>query len=310
MQLTPLADSGLDISREEVTRLFEPFVARYAGPDDPAWLAEIAKRKRKILRGYLIRRLFGWLPAQQRREHTVLQEYSKAWQDSEYAHYSLAAPLPRLSPWEWQGQRMFASDVGATRVRQLLLIRLLERLKPRSVLEVGCGNGINLILLAGRFPGIEFTGIELTPQGRQAATGLQKLPVLPPPMQDYAPLPLVDPTAFRRIRFLQGNAASLPFPDDHFDLVLTVLALEQMERVRRQALGEIARVARRHVLALEPFRDVNDTGWPRRNVIRRNYFRGRIADLAAYGLKPILAIDDFPQEAFLKACAVLAEKHA
>jgi ubiquinone/menaquinone biosynthesis C-methylase UbiE len=129
-------------------------------------------------------------------------------------------------------------------------------------------------------------------------------------MQDYAPLRLVDPTAFRRIRFLQGNAICLPFGDRSIDLVFTVLAVEQMERVRHRALQEIARVARRHVLMIEPFRDVNDSGWPRRNVIRRNYFRGRIANLSGYGFQPLLAIRDFPQEVFLKVCAVLAERAA
>ena len=43
-------------------------------------------------------------------------------------------------------------------------------------------------------------------------------------------------------------------------------------------------------------------------MIRRNYFRGRIADLPAYGLKPGIITDDFPQEVFLRACAVLSEK--
>ena len=70
-------------------------------------------------------------------------------------------------------------------------------------------------------------------------------------------MPLADPTAFRRIRFCQGNAPSLPFADGEFDLVTTVLALEQMERVREQALAEVARVACRHTLMIEPFREVN-----------------------------------------------------
>jgi hypothetical protein len=90
--------------------------------------------------------------------------------------------------------------------------------------------------------------------------------------------------------------------------VITVLALEQMERVRAQALGEIARVAGRHTLMIEPFQDINTALWPRLNVLRRDYFRGRIADLGRCDLEPVLAFDDYPQETFLKTCAVLAEK--
>jgi SAM-dependent methyltransferase len=238
----------------------------------------------------------------------VVSEYSDAWRAIDYGIYGLGAPQRNYTPWEWHGRRMFASDVGATRFRQLFLIRFIERLQPRRVLEVGCGNGINLILLAGRFPEIAFTGVELTEAGHCAARELQKQSELPPALRDYAPLPLADTTAFRRIQFLQGNATSLPFEDGSFDLVITVLALEQMERVRTQALGEIARVAGRHTLMIEPFQDINTALWPRLNVLRRDYFRGRIADLGRCDLEPVLAFDDYPQETFLKTCAVLAAK--
>jgi ubiquinone/menaquinone biosynthesis C-methylase UbiE len=203
---------------------------------------------------------------------------------------------------------MLASDLGATRVRQLLLVRVLEKLRPRRVLEVGCGNGVNLMLLAGRFPQVSFTGVELTREGPRAAQRLQLEASLPKAMQAYAPLPLASAVAFRDVRFVQGDATRLPFPDASFDLVVTILALEQMERVRASALAEIARVCARHTLMIEPFAELNDRGGPLHMVVSRDYFRGRIVDLPRYGLAPRLALDDFPQEAFLKACAVLAEK--
>jgi SAM-dependent methyltransferase len=155
---------------------------------------------------------------------------------------------------------------------------------------------------------VRFAGVELTSVGHLAAKRFQELPDLPAAMQAYAPLPLADTTAFRRIQFIQGNATSLPFDDDAFDLVFTSLAVEQMERVRHQALREIARVACRNTLMIEPFRDVNSSFWPRLNVRRRDYFRGRIRDLVGLGLKPVMTFDDFPQESFLKAVCVVAEK--
>lgn len=308
MHLSTLSETGLGISRDEIQNLFAPFVERSFAPDEADWNDEIRRRERKILRKYLKRVCFGWLPATQRSHEVIIEEYTKAWRPSEYDMYSLDQTPPRISPWVWGDLCMFASDVGATRFRQLLLIRLIEQIRPRSVLEVGCGNGVNLLLLAGMFPEVAFTGVELTEQGHRAAVGFQQLDVLPEAMQGYAPLPVKDPTAFKKIRFLQGTAASLPFGDGEIDLVMTILALEQMERIRPQALAEIARVAGRHTLMIEPFRDVNKAGWPRRNIIRRNYFTGRIGDLSSYGLTPILATNDFPQEAFLKACAVLSEK--
>ena len=114
--------------------------------------------------------------------------------------------------------------------------------------------------------------------------------------------------AFKRIDFRQGDAAELPFADGSFDLVYSVLALEQMELIRERALGEMARVSTDATFMFEPFREVNDEGWPARYVYARNYFRGRIEDLPALGLKPEFAIRDFPQEIHLRAAAVLARK--
>jgi ubiquinone/menaquinone biosynthesis C-methylase UbiE len=308
MRFVSWPESELQIRREDVEAVFEPFVQKTVEEHDPAWRAPVRKQKKKIARAYLRRRLLGWLPTHQRHESSIVDEYSQVWNSIDYSAYTLTSPAPSFKPWEWGGRRMFASTFGATRVRQLLMIRLIEELEPARVLEVGSGNGINLMLLACRFPEIEFTGVDLTVEGPRAARELQKEPTLPTAMQEFAPLPLADPTAFRRVRFVRGSAACLPLADESVDLVNTVLALEQMEQIRTQALREIARVTRRHAFMIEPFRDVNDRGWPRANVIRRDYFRGRIEDLRQYGLEPRLALHDFPQEEFLKVCAVLSER--
>ncbi len=304
MRPTTLADSKLGISQQEIMDLLDPFVDRSVAEDDPEWRAAIWKRRRKIL----YKSVGRWLPTQVRSEKNIVREYSQVWRDTTYDRYSLEHPPPKYSPWEWRGQKLLASTFGATRFRQLFLIRFLEMVRPKRVLEVGCGNGINLLLLAGRFPEVEFAGVELTQEGHDAAVALQKLEELPAALQGFAPLELKDPTAFRRIDFHQGSAGELAFEDDAFDLVVTVLSLEQMETIRHQALSEVARVARRHTLMIEPFADVNTSLWPRLNVVRRNYFRGHIDDLPQYGLHPIVVTNDFPQESFIKVCAVLSEK--
>lgn len=306
MQLYSWDEAGLGPVGDEIAAAFEPFIGRKVEADDPEWSRDLRRRKLRILREYLGRRLLGWLPNRRRTTEAIIAEYDETWRVG-HARYRLDAPA-RLKPWIWRGQRLYASSLGATRFRQVILARILERLKPRSVLEVGCGDGINLILLACRFPEIRFTGLELTPEGYKAATDFQKADRLPEAMQAYAPLPLVDPSAFRSIRFVQGTAADLPFPDNLFDLTMTVLALEQMERIRDEAIREIVRVTRGHSLMIEPFREANDRGWPRLNVIRRDYLRGRVGHLARYGLQPELAIDDYPQELFLRTSTVLARK--
>ncbi len=299
LELTPLR-----LTRAEVDAAFMPFAA----PQEAAWDRQYRKRNRRIWRQYLRRLAFGWRTKSQRNREAVAHEYGNEWLSIDYRSYSLDQAPPPSSLWEWGGKHLLASNRGATRVRQLLLIRAIEAVRPQRVLEVGCGNGINLLLLAGRFPGIEFTGVDLTPEGIAAASRLQEQPILPDYLQAFAPTPLEDATAFRRIRFQQGDASRLPFRDGEFDLVFTSLALEQMERIRDQALGEIARVAGANVFMIEPFRDTNATGLARRYIVARDYFQARIGDLARYGLQPQWATADMPQEAFLKACAVMTEK--
>ncbi len=308
MNIVSLAETPLGISREEIGGLFAPFVSRTYAAKDAEWRRLIMGKRLSVGVKCLKRKLLGWLPAFQRTPKYVEQFYGQKVVD--YDSYSLDAPGPKSSLWEWGEERMQASNRGATRVRQLFLIRFLEMLRPRRVLEVGAGDGINLILLACYFPDVEFTGIDLSQPRWQGARRLQELPELPKHIQAYAPLPLKDPTAFRRIRFHQGSATELPFASNSFDLVTTVLALEQMERVRDQALGEVARVAARDVLMIEPFRDLNESGLPRQYIVGQDYFQARIADLRNYGLDPQLATAEFPQEVFLRACAVLARKRS
>jgi SAM-dependent methyltransferase len=299
--LRPLDQIPLGITRDEIDRLFAPF----ARSDEAEWRRRAAKRNARIWKDYLRRRLLG--RGGRRLQAAVAAEYGAEWRSIDYRSYSLDRAPEAKSLWAWNGQRWLASNRGGTRVRQLFLVRTIELLKPRRVLEVGCGNGINLLLLAGRFPGIAFAGIDLTAEGIAAAKTLQNESSLPDHLQAFAPLPLADPAAFRRIEFRTADATALPFADDGFDLVITVLSLEQMERVRAKALAEIARVSAGHAFMIEPFRDANASGMPRRYIIARDYLRAAVADLPADGLAPIWATADMPQEAFLKACAVLAK---
>jgi len=302
--LSPLEELPLGITRSEVERLFAPFVKT----DDDLWKLRFARRNRKIWHQYLKRRLFGWQRHTLRLKSSVAREYNDEWLAIDQRSYSLDAAPGKQSLWQWGNQLALASNRGGTRVRQLLLVRTLELLKPKRVLEVGCGNGINLLLLAGRFPEIEFTGIDLTQEGPAAAQRVQQQnALLPTHLQAFAPLSLHDPAAFKRVTFKSGDAASLPFEPKSFDLVITVLALEQMERIRDQALNEIARVSAGHAFMIEPFREANESGIARRYVVARDYLRARIADLPAHGMQPLWATTDMPQEAFMKACAVLAK---
>ena len=141
---------------------------------------------------------------------------------------------PKVTPWLWRGRPILFDAAGAARFRLPLYAAVIKQLKPRHILEVGSGDGINLLLLAGAFPEISFTGLELTAGGIAAARKAQNSPLLAQSLQDYSPLVQKDRRAYQRVQFIQGNACAMPFHDAAFDVVLTVLAVEQMERAGKR----------------------------------------------------------------------------
>ena len=303
----PLGDLGLGIDGQRVMAAFEPFRCATSRHGDFEELTRYVRRK--ALKKAVRRLSSGEGGLKSRKQDIILDEYGSAWSRG-YAAYDLSLGCQRPEPWIHGEQGFLADRAGVPRFRSLMFAAVIRALKPRRVLEVGCGNGINLLLLANAFPDIEFAGLELTEAGIQIARELQSGTQMPPAMTAYAPETQLDPEAFRRIDFRQGNAVSMPFAKGEFDLVLTVLSVEQMERVRHEALAEIARVSSGHVLNLEPFREANRTLWRRMHTWVRDYFKGSISDLPRYGLNPVWATMDFPQELQLGAAMVLSRKVA
>ena len=300
--LTPLEQLPLRIDHTAIEEAYLPFLLD-GEAGKRAWKSDYARRRRRALTR-MIKRILG---LKQRDQKSIQSEYHQAW-SSGHGRYDVAAGPMKPAAWRWNEKKLAIDGMAAARIRAPLLCAVISRLQPKKVLEVGCGNGINLFSIAGEFPDVEFTGIDLTPAGIEAARALQAEDRLPRALAEYIPLPIADPSAFKRVRFVQGSAAELPFADGEFDLVYTVLAVEQMERIRDKALAEIARVTSGHVLMLEPFRDANLKGMRRLYALSRNYFRGSIKGLQRFGLEPVWATEDFPQEAFLGSPLVLAQK--
>ena len=129
MRLVNLSESGLGIAEQEILALFEPFVDGAASAREGAWGSEVARRKQKLVKRTARRLLLPWRTESRRGEATVVGEYDKAWRSIDYGAYAEGAAQRDYTPWEWRGRRMFASDVGGTRFRQLLLIRIIERIR-------------------------------------------------------------------------------------------------------------------------------------------------------------------------------------
>jgi SAM-dependent methyltransferase len=92
----------------------------------------------------------------------------------------------------------------------------------RKVLDLGCGQGNTSRLLAAQFPGAEVTGIEYDASLVSHARTQSKNP---------------------RVRFEQGDAAKLPFPEESFDLVFTRYLLVHVPEPDH-VIGEMFRVLR------------------------------------------------------------------
>jgi SAM-dependent methyltransferase len=306
--LVRLSDTPLGLRIADLRAVMEPFIAGVVAPDDPVWQAEVARKTAKTMHRLRKRRLLGWLQIGRRNQGRVGLEYGRSWARKGFEPYAMERRPGRGAAWTCAGETMFATAAAGARARLLLLIRAVAWLRPRSVLEVGAGNGVNLLVLACRFPDVRFAGLELTAGGVAVARAAQAEPTLIPVLQRFSPEPLLDLQAHRHIDFRQGTAGAVPFEDGSVDLVYSCLALEQMEQIRGRALAEMSRVTASHALLLEPFVECNDVGLRRAYRLARDHFGGAIGDLPAFGLEPIVVTDELPGEIWLQPCLVIARK--
>jgi ubiquinone/menaquinone biosynthesis C-methylase UbiE len=122
-----------------------------------------------------------------------------------------------------------AYDHGVQAAFRDVLPPLVEDLLPsmqgvRRGLDVGCGPGQFTILLAERVRQVEMWGIDLAPTMIELARG-------------HA----ARSSAAARLHFEVADVARLPFPDDHFDAVMSSGSIKHWPD-QRKALGEIHRV--------------------------------------------------------------------
>lgn len=96
--------------------------------------------------------------------------------------------------------------------------------KEGDILDVGCGFGGTLLYLAGELPGIHGVGIDLSEA-----------------LLDMARQSAVDQGVAQRVRFEKADAQAIPYPDDHFDVVISTNVVHHVTDPRAM-LQEIDRV--------------------------------------------------------------------
>jgi ubiquinone/menaquinone biosynthesis C-methylase UbiE len=130
------------------------------------------------------------------------------------------------------GSRLYQWHTHAFHERVLELVR---EAAPRTVLDAGCGEGFVAGFLGERVPGLEITGVDDSEGAIEYAR------------EHFG----------AHGTFEVGSVYALPYADGQFDLVLCSEVLEHLDRPD-EALAELKRVARRHVLLsvpLEPYFD-------------------------------------------------------
>jgi SAM-dependent methyltransferase len=130
----------------------------------------------------------------------------------------------------------------------------------RSVLDFGCGWGVNTILLRQQAPDAQVWSFDASPyRVLSARYNLERLGLAP-------------------YRLFVADGSRLPLPDASVDLVFTTHVLEQMAEVLPGALAEIRRVARRFAVHVEP--GTRFARWPHRLRVRRLGYPADIAERA------------------------------
>jgi SAM-dependent methyltransferase len=124
---------------------------------------------------------------------------------------------------------------------------LWARAAPRSVLDVGCGEGVLTQRWALRDPTVRVVGIDLDDPKLRAEWEQRRLP---------------------NLEFRVQEATTLPFADGEFDLACAIEVLEHLP-LPRASLEEMSRVAQRWLLVSVP----REPLWRLLNLARGAYWR-------------------------------------
>jgi 2-polyprenyl-3-methyl-5-hydroxy-6-metoxy-1,4-benzoquinol methylase len=127
------------------------------------------------------------------------------------------------------------------------LTTLVDRAAPRSLIDVGCGEGVLTSVLAERLGGRHVLGVDRNDPGLRAEWASRPRP---------------------NVEYRVADAESLPIADGEYDLACAIEVLEHVSDPEA-ALGELRRVARRGLIVSVPREPI----WRMANVARGAHLR-------------------------------------
>ncbi|MDQ6811334.1 MAG: class I SAM-dependent methyltransferase [Actinomycetota bacterium] len=136
-------------------------------------------------------------------------------------------------------RRLMVAFLGA-------LDELLDRAAPRSLLDVGCGEGVLVHRWAQRLPDRRLVGIDLQEESIQAGWSEHQAP---------------------NLEYRTMAAESLPFAENEFDMATAIELLEHLPDPEH-TLSQMARCAERHLLVSVP----REPLWRALNMARGAYW--------------------------------------
>mgnify|MGYP000878012987 FL=1 len=161
--------------------------------------------------------------------------------------------------YEYNNKKFFASEGLIKKIYLQTIIKSIEYTGAKNILDVGCGNGINIKIISTVYNDTKFHGIDQSTTGIKKANELKDMTL----DEDYTQ-GMKNNFNFQRINknisFSEQDAQYLNFSDNSFDFVYTVLALEQMQNIQTKVINELKRVSQKYILLIEPFKNLNTSG--------------------------------------------------
>ena len=176
------------------------------------------------------------------------------WDQLVYGNASYEDPTASSSRFVLLGDRIVWSTIREPRVRLLASIEraIADCVAPGgTIVELGSGDGRNLLYLKRRFGDRTFIGLEISPASVKIAQEFSSRYGLP-------------------VTFIEGDVAKdLPqlLRNLHVDLVFSCHTLQMMPRLVRQALRLMLGLALTHIVLFEPVSEL--WPWDRRGIVSR-----------------------------------------
>lgn len=212
-----------------------------------------------------------------------VQDYNIHWSKFNFENYKFKPYVQH----KYQNNVFLSPGNLTQEIFQSLIVSEIKKKKIKSILEVGCGIGLNIFNLAKQFPSINFTGIDISDEAIKFCKKNNH---------------------FKNVKFINENAAKINFKNKYFDITYTVLALEQMQQIQEEVIKKITQITKDRIILIEPFTDVNQNFIEYIHTKNSEYFNLNYDDLLKYNLKIQNVEYDFPQRIGLSAAYVCLKK--